>query len=408
MLRKKILTVCSFLLILCLSGFSAGAEQVVTANVATEYFSEDLFVDDTQAVSTSTVEFSSVAAKGAILMEASTGRVLFEQNADEAMSPASVTKIMSLLLVMEAIDAGKFTLDSKITASEHACSMGGSQIWLEPGEEMTVDDLLKATCVASANDATVALGEAVAGSEASFVALMNQRAKELGMENTNFVNCTGLDATGHVISARDIAIMSRQLLQHDLIKNYTTIWMDTLRDGQSELVNTNKLVRFYSGATGLKTGTTSTAGYCLSASAERDGMELIAVVLSAASSKERFAIARQMLDYGFANYAVTTPAVDSAQLQPLSVSGGVLPQVSLTTEPISLLTAIGDATKLEAQYQLAGQLEAPVAAGQSVGEIVYTLNGEEVGRQAVTAAQDVPRLTYWRALSSLFQAVFAL
>ncbi|MBQ2135263.1 MAG: D-alanyl-D-alanine carboxypeptidase, partial [Clostridia bacterium] len=243
-----------------------------------------------------------IKAKSVILMEVNTGKILYEDNADEALPPASITKIMSLLLVMEAIDRGDFDLQTVISASEHACSMGGSQIWLEPGESMEVDSLLKAAVIASANDATVALGEAVAGSEEGFVALMNERAKELGMINTNFVNCTGLDAEGHLTSAHDVAIMSCELIKHDLIKDYSTVWMDTLRNGESELVNTNKLVRFYEGTTGLKTGTTSTAGYCLSATAQRNGMELAAVVMGGDTSNDRFGGAKKLLDYGFANY----------------------------------------------------------------------------------------------------------
>ncbi|MGN1320098.1 MAG: D-alanyl-D-alanine carboxypeptidase family protein, partial [Acutalibacteraceae bacterium] len=244
-----------------------------------------------------------IKAKSAILMEVNTGEILYEMNADEQMPPASITKIMSLLLVMEAVDRGELSLEDVITASEHACSMGGSQIWLEPGESMTVDDLLKAAVIASANDATVALGEQIAGSEEGFVSMMNERASQLGMTNTKFINATGLDADGHISTAHDVAIMSAELIKHDLIKNYSTVWMDTLRDGESELVNTNKLVRFYEGTTGLKTGTTSGAGYCLSATAERNGLSLVAVIMAGETSADRFNGAKKLLDYGFANYA---------------------------------------------------------------------------------------------------------
>ncbi|MBR6741803.1 MAG: D-alanyl-D-alanine carboxypeptidase, partial [Clostridia bacterium] len=243
-----------------------------------------------------------IKAKSAILLEPYTGKILYEQNSDEKLAPASITKIMPLLLVMEALKRGDISLETAVYASEHACSMGGSQIWLEPGEGMTVDELLKATVIASANDACVVLGELLAGSEEGFVALMNKRAKELGMNNTNFVNCTGLDADEHYTTAHDVAIMSAELIKHPLIKKYSTVWMDSLRNGESELVNTNKLVRFYKGTTGLKTGTTSKAGYCLSATAMRDGMELVAVVLSGESSDLRFSGAKKLLDYGFANY----------------------------------------------------------------------------------------------------------
>ena len=249
----------------------------------------------------------SISAKSAILVERSTGRVLFEYEADKQMPPASITKIMTLLLVMEAIESGKLNFETEVTASEHACSMGGSQIWLEPGEVFTVHELLKAATIASANDACVALAEAVSGSEEAFVELMNQRAAELGMENTVFKNSTGLDAEGHVSTAKDIAKMSAALLSHEKIKEYSTVWMDSLRNGETELTNTNKLVRFYKGCTGLKTGSTDEAGCCLAASAERGGMELVSVTLGSPNTDERFAAGRKLLDYGFANFAVAKP-----------------------------------------------------------------------------------------------------
>ena len=284
---------------------ASNEEKAEQLQIATEYYSDDLMepleeIAETAAEPGANLE---LPAKGAALMEVSTGRLLYEQDAHVQLAPASITKVMSLLLIMEAIDNGQFGVDTVVTASDYACSMGGSQIWLEPGETMTVDELLKATAVASANDATVALAELVAGSEEVFVQRMNARAEELGMQDTHFVNCTGLDAEGHVTSAYDVAVMSRALIQHSLIKNYSTIWMDTLRGGQSSLVNTNKLVRFYPGATGLKTGTTSQAGSCLAATAEKDGMELVAVVLGCPSSNDRFNSARKLLDHGYANWA---------------------------------------------------------------------------------------------------------
>ena len=254
-----------------------------------------------------------VKAQAALLMEKETGEVLFAKNEHEKLEPASVTKVMTLLLVMEAIDGGQLRYEDILTASAHACSMGGSQIWLKEGERMSVDDMLKAVFVVSANDCAVALGEAVAGSEEAFVELMNKRAKELGMNDTTFRNATGLPAEGHVTSACDIAIMSRELiLHHPKVREYTTIWMDTLRGGTSELVNTNKLIRRYDGATGLKTGSTSTALYCVSATAERNGMELIAVVLKSPTGEQRVTDARALLDYGFANYALIQAAADEA------------------------------------------------------------------------------------------------
>ncbi|MBO5021106.1 MAG: D-alanyl-D-alanine carboxypeptidase, partial [Clostridia bacterium] len=264
-------------------------------------------------------------------MECNTGKILYEADSDEKLAPASITKIMSLLLVMEAIDSKELSLETVITASEHACSMGGSQIWLEPGESMTVDELLKATVIASANDACVALGEQIAGSEEGFVALMNERAKELGMNNTTFLNCTGLDADGHLTSAHDVAVMSSELIKHDLIKKYSTVWMDSLRDGNSELVNTNKLVRFYEGTTGLKTGTTGIAKYCLSATAERNGLELCAVVMAGETSDDRFGGAKKLLDYGFANYSFSVLESELKDTK-VSLKGGVKRKVGVKAE----------------------------------------------------------------------------
>ena len=271
-----------------------------------------------------------VSAPSALLMEKETGTVLFAKNEHEKLEPASVTKVMTLLLVMEAIDAGVLTYDTVITASAHACSMGGSQIWLRENEQMSVSDMLKAVCVVSANDCAVALAEAVAGSEEAFVERMNARAKELGMNDTTFKNATGLPAGGHVTSAYDIALMSRELiLNHPDIRQYTTIWMDTLRDGTSQLVNTNKLIRFYEGATGLKTGSTDSALYCLSATAERDGMELIAVIMKGATSDQRFTDAKTLLTHGFSTYALHTITPDTP-LPPVPVTLGT----QATVQPV--------------------------------------------------------------------------
>ena len=273
----------------------------------------------------------SLPVKSAILIDQNTGTVRYEMNADEKLPPASITKIMSLLLFMEALDSGKIALTDTVTCSEAAAGFGGSQIWLKPGEEMTVDDLLKAVAVQSANDATVCLAEYVAGSEEAFVQLMNQKAAELGMENTNFACCAGLDNEGHYSTARDIALMSRALLRYPKITDYITIWMDTLRNGATSLVNTNRLVRFYQGATGLKTGTTNGAGCCLSASASRDGLGLIAVVLGAGNSNDRFAAARALLDWGYANLAAVN--ITPPELEPLAVIRGTAPTVELTAQP---------------------------------------------------------------------------
>ncbi|MBQ2266730.1 MAG: D-alanyl-D-alanine carboxypeptidase, partial [Clostridia bacterium] len=277
---KKFICFClSFLLIFSLP-FTAYA-KTVSSECSTEDLSVPLSTEVTDAVIGQTLD---IKAKSAVLMEVNTGKVLYEMNSNEQLAPASITKIMSLLLVFEAIDRGDIDLETVITASEHACSKGGSQIWLEPGETMTVDDLLKASVIASANDAITALGEHLYGSEEGFVAAMNQKGQELGLTGTTFLNCTGLDAEGHLTTANDVAVMSKELIKHSLVKQYSTVWMDSLRDGESELVNTNKLVRFYSGTTGLKTGTTSIAKYCLSATAERDGLSLVAVVMAGDSS----------------------------------------------------------------------------------------------------------------------------
>lgn len=343
-----------------------------------------------------------ITAKSAILTERSTGTVLFEHDADKQMPPASITKVMTLLLVFEAMDAGKFTMETEIVASEHACSMGGSQIWLEPGEAFTVNELLKAAAISSANDACVALGEAVSGSEETFVELMNERAAELGMKNTVFKNCTGLDAEGHLSTARDIAIMSAELLRHPEIKNYSTVWMDSLRGGKTELTNTNRLVRFYKGCTGLKTGSTDGAGCCLSASAERDGMELISVTLGSPNTDERFAAGRKLLDYGFANFALVKMTPPEEYLAPIPVAHGTAETVQpICEEPAAFLLKKGQEAGVEQSVYLPKKLEAPVKAGDVLGRVTVTLSGGEIGGYDIVAAEDVPRMGLFEALKKL-------
>ena len=330
-------------------------------------------------------------------MEVNTGKILYEMNSDEKLPPASITKIMSLLLVMEAISSGKMSVEDVITASEHACSMGGSQIWLEPGETMTVDDLLKAAVIASANDATVALGEQIAGSEEGFVAMMNARAKELGMNNTNFIYATGLDAERHLSTAHDVAIMSKELIKHDLIKKYSTVWMDSLRDGESELVNTNKLVRFYEGTTGLKTGTTSGAGYCLSATAERNGLELVAVVMSGDTSNDRFNGAKKMLDYGFANYeyASIAPQLDKNEIK---IEKGVEKTVKIKApNNFGALLKKSEAAAITQKLNLKENITAPIKKDQSVGTVDFYLNDEMIGQVDVVAADSVDKMSFLTA-----------
>ncbi len=350
-----------------------------------------------------------ITAPSAILIELSSGAVLFEKNADEVLPPASVTKIMTLLLAVEAIESGKLNLQDMVSTSENASKMGGKQIWLEVGEEMSVNDLMKATAISSANDAAVALGEAVAGSESTFVALMNERAKDLGMNNTVFLNASGLDAQGHVSSARDISIMSRELLLHPMIKDYSTVWMDTLRDGNTSLVNTNKLVRFYEGATGLKTGTTDSAGYCLSASAERGGLSLIAVVVGEKTSEERFASARTLLDYGFANWEVVTPKPLDTPIEPVKVIKGTAPTVAVASQPTNqVVIRKGEEETIEYKVEIVSDVAAPVAAGQTLGRVVLYSGGKEIGSYPLTAANYVGKLTFWVAFKALWTSMLGL
>ena len=324
-----------------------------------------------------------INAKAAVLMDASTGEVLYSFNENEKLYPASVTKIMPLLLFMEALDSGKISLEDTVTASPTAASKGGSQIWLKEGEQMTVDELLRATAIASANDACTALGEHIAGSEVGFVKMMNDRAKELGMTNTNFVNCSGLDddTTEHLTTAYDIALMSKELLSHERVKTYTTVWMDSLRNGETQLVNTNKLVRFYSGTTGLKTGTTSKAGYCLSASAERDGLHLIAVVMGAENSNERFEGAKAMLNWGFANFETVTPQIDSSLFGQVEVIRGVkesIKPIITGVKPITLKA--GEKSQLKTEINICESVEAPVENNQILGTVILKIADKEIAK----------------------------
>ena len=350
----------------------------------------------------------SVEVPSAVLMERSTGEILFEKNAYERLAPASVTKVMTMLLVAEAIDGGALSVDDTVVASARAASMGGSQIWLEEGERMSVGEMLKCIAVVSANDCCVALAEHLAGTEEAFVARMNQRAAELGMEDTHFVSCSGLsDSDEHYSCARDIAVMSRELLSHSMIRNYTTIWMDTIRSGEFGLSNTNKLIYYYKGATGLKTGFTSKAMYCLSASAKRDGVEYIAVVLHGATSAERFESAKTLLNYAFANYTLVSPA-EQAALPPVEVRLGVSDAVQpvFPTEE-GLLLPKRDTGNLSYEYALPEQVSAPVEEGQTLGSVsVYT--GSRLLRTIpVVAGQSVARLGLWQVFLRMLSALTA-
>ncbi len=338
-----------------------------------------------------------IKAKSAVLMDASTGQLLMTHNENEKVYPASVTKIMPLLLICEAIDSGKISLSDTVTVSGTAASKGGSQIWLKEGEQMTVDELLKATAVYSANDACTALGEYLAGSDEAFVKMLNDRAAELGMENTRFENCTGLDDTteNHLTTAMDVAIMSRELLKHEIIMNYTTIWMDSLRGGQTELVNTNKLVRFYEGATGLKTGTTSKAGCCVSASALREGTHLIAVVMGSGNSSDRFETAKAMLNWGFANYSTVTPAIDPSLIPDVGVIGGVTESISPELPKIKpVLIEKGRDADITQTVDLAVDVAAPVEKGQVLGTVTFRLGDNIIGKYNITAPEKVAALTF--------------
>ena len=340
-----------------------------------------------------------IPAPSAILMDAATGTILFEKNADERLPPASVTKVMTLLLVMEALDSGRIGWEDTVIASENAAAKGGSQVYLEVGEQMSMDEMLKSVVVSSANDCATALAEHIAGSEAAFVEMMNARAQELGLTDTHYVNCTGLDdepnAAEHLTTAHDIAVISRELLRHDEIRKYTTIWMDTVRDGKFGLSNTNKLVRFYEGTTGLKTGYTSAAGHCISASAKRDGIELIAVVLNCSSSTDRFQSAKALLDYGFANYALVNAEPDEP-LKPLHVVLGTqdtLTPVLQETAPI--LIEKGEQSKIVKTVSVCGEIAAPVTAGQQLGTLTLSAGERVLAEIPIIAPETVERLTLW-------------
>ncbi len=337
-----------------------------------------------------------VSARACLLMDRETGTVLCARNEHEALEPASVTKVMTMLLTVEALDRGELRLDDVATASEHAASMGGSQVFLKEGEQMSVEDLLKSVAVASGNDAAVVLAEHQAGSEQAFVERMNRRAAELGMKDTHFVNCNGLPAQGHVTSAYDIALMSRELLNHDSIRPFVGIWTDSIRDGAFQLANTNKLIRFYEGATGLKTGSTDSAGFCISASAQREGMELIAVILGSKTSAERFQGAKNLLSYGFGAYTI----VDAAPKEPpgdVPVKLGTQESVKLSFDgDCRVLVKREEAEQVEVRAKLPEQVEAPVEQGTKLGVLELRVGAQVRRRIPLTAAQSVERLGLWR------------
>lgn len=380
----------------------------VTAPVSAVQQNADDYEEVTVAKILEKTNVFDLKAKAAILMDASSGSVLLEKNSREKLPIASITKIMSMLLVMEGLASGKITLDDRVIVSEHSYSMGGSQVWLEPGEEFTVSELLKAVAIHSANDATVALGEKIAGSEDAFVALMNGKAKELGMSDTNFLDCTGLTDEGHFSTAYDIAVMSRELIvKHPKITEFTTIWHDLFRDGVEgkkpvSLDNTNKLIRFYEGTNGLKTGYTDAAGYCLAATAKRNNLQLIAVVLGERDSNTRFAEARKLLDHGFANYETVLVNTKGEEISRVIVKKGLSSEVqAVYPEDVLLLVNKGGKSKIERELNMQESVEAPVRKGQKLGEVIYSIEGREIGRTDAAAYNEVPRVSFIRLLFRL-------
>ena len=379
----------SFLFLLSLSVFMFGTVTCLAKN-------EEKKKDD-----------SIETAKSAILMCIDTGDIIYEKNAYEHCSPASVTKVMSILLILEAIDSGKISLDDSVAASERAVEMGGSQIWLEVGEKMTVDELLKAVVVASANDACMALGEHIAGSDTGFIKMMNDKAKELGLENSNFENCTGLDdtVTNHYSCAYDIAVMAKEVMQHEMIKNYTSIWLDSLRDGKTELNNTNKLVNTYNGITGLKTGTTSNAGFCLCATAERDGMNLVAVVLGCETSDDRFDSATNLLDFGFANYELVEPQFDKSKITEVKIKNGIeksiLPSFA-DAEKILVAKGSGD---IEYTYDINKEMPAPVNKGDKLGTIILKSGDNTIKTIYLKSDKDIKEVHFSFILEKMLKNI---
>lgn len=346
-------------------------------------------------------------AKSAILMEEATGNILYESNPDERLPIASVTKVMTMLLIMEAVDSGKISLDDMVTVSENAMSYGGSTMFLETGEQLTVNDMLKGIAVASANDGCVAMAEHLAGSESAFVDMMNEKAKELGMENTHFMNTNGLDEDDHYSSARDVAIMSRELMKHETIFNYTSIWMDTLRGGKFQLANTNKLIRFYDGANGLKTGSTSKALCCLSAAAKRNDMQLIAVVLGAPTSAERFASAKSLLDYGFANYAVNTQITAGDEVQKIAVEKGVDKEVGVVAgDSCSTLVKKGQEDNITKEIKIDETITAPIEVGQKIGTMTISRDGEVIADIDLNASSAVEKKGIGLIIKDFFATIF--
>lgn len=361
------------------------------------------------AIGADAVGEQEISAPAGVLMEAQTGKILYEKDSHSKRACASVTKVMTLLLVMEAIEDGRLKYADTLSASAHASSMGGSDIWLEEGETMSVDDLVKATAVASANDAAVVLAEAVSGSEEGFVALMNKRASKLKMKDTVFKNCNGLDQEGHLTSAYDVALMSRELVKHKKIFDYTSIWLDTLRGGKTQIVNTNKLLKTYKGITGLKTGTTDDAGCCMSATATREGLSLIAVVLGCDNGTSRFADAAALMNFGFANYTVQALSLPKKALKSAGVSGGMTDRVRLKCqEPGSLVVGRSGNEKITRECKIKKDIQAPVKKGDVLGEVNYYSGSEKLKSCKITAGNNVERMTFSALTGAIFASVTSL
>lgn len=376
----------------------------LTLVIAIVFTSIPLFCAEVNAVTEETV-----TAPSAILMESSSGKILFEKNPHEQRPCASITKVMTMLLVCETIDSGKLSLDDTITASAHAASMGGSDIWLEEGETMSANDMIKATVVASANDAAVALAEHLCGSEEVFVQKMNEKANQLGMKDTVFKNCNGLDEDGHITSAYDVAVMSRELMKHEMIFDYTSIWLDNLRDGKTQIVNTNKLLKTYKGITGLKTGTTNDAGCCMAASATRGDMSLVAVVLGCNSGKERFSDAAALLDYGFANFSVTQLKAPDDLPKTIKVENGMQKNIGIGCDiNSSIVLDKNSGSKIVSKIDLPESIEAPVASGQKLGTVTYSLDGKALKSFEITALQHAEQISFASVFSVLLNSIISL
>ena len=400
MKTKIILVSIIFIILISSVGFATNAIYVwsdIKTEAALEIVSE--------AVDNNSLNLESGSA---ILIDQATGKILYSHNAHEKLRPASVTKVMSILLIMEALDSGKITMETPIPCSENAHAMGGSQIWLDTTENLTVRDMLKSICVVSANDCTVAMAEYLAGSEEAFVQMMNTKAKQLGMNDTTFKNCHGIDEDGHVTSSYDIALMSRELLQnHPSITEFTTIWMDSIRDGKSELVNTNKLIRNYQGATGLKTGSTSIALYNLSASATRDGLSLIAVIMKAPTTKIRFNEATKLLDYGFANYTSKSFGNKGDIIQTINVNKGIEPQVNVVLEEDArVLIKKGDMGNITQNVIVNENIQAPIKKGEILGTIQYKSGDDIILERKLVAEKDIAKTTLWNITKNLYKKWF--